>query len=549
MIPRIPYPTILAIRKMHMDLFHVASVQEIVEGINSCAWLNVQVLAKDVITVLNKYPCLSCSIAKVNRLTTPNGSGVKPWRFGQWVAMDFVLVKRPATSSQGHIGWFHFTECSVGYEIPILTKSKNVSNFIRAVELVRQELSKYNHRLEYIRCDAATVENSEEAHQWLADNHIAIKPAIPRNQRQNPAERSLQTVFNNVSAMLSDQKLLGPAFYDLAVVAQCMARNIVRIYNGVSLYFHMTGIMPDINDFKFPFGTPVVTFEQLNSDAKFKPKGQFGITVGGTYNGNHGILVYIPGRGMKPFVRYNVKDLKMITRPVPIMEIQEVIQNNEFDEAENEAVFTSHTKDKTDAEYAAIKPQHYIHTDADSTIPSQTDTKNAIHKYNTNLESFEFPTTTECDNNQQIEVNIAMLQLDKLPINTTNDDSLINVAIQQNRDYYDKLTVYLSNQTVNYEDDIEYFDNIAKIMSDGYMSNECYRYINLLEYGCNVCQTMEEDIDIYIFKDYEENYDVNVAKKKCRNENNPTLHTAMKTEESWFRWEPIAKKEMDQLCE
>ena len=50
----------------------------------------------------------------MNRLT-PVGSGVKPWIFGELVSMDFVLVKRPATSSQGYIGWFQFIELKQTY--------------------------------------------------------------------------------------------------------------------------------------------------------------------------------------------------------------------------------------------------------------------------------------------------------------------------------------------------------------------------------------------------------------------------------------------------
>ena len=54
---RIHYNVVLAIRNLHSSLFHTASVPDIVNAINACAWLNVEVTAKDVVTVLNKYPC------------------------------------------------------------------------------------------------------------------------------------------------------------------------------------------------------------------------------------------------------------------------------------------------------------------------------------------------------------------------------------------------------------------------------------------------------------------------------------------------------------
>jgi hypothetical protein len=106
-----------------MSLFHTASVPDIVNSINACAWLNVDVTAKDVVSVLNKYSCLSCTLSKMNR-PIPSGSGVKPSTLGQWLSMDFVLVKRPVVSSQGYIGWFQFIELYSGYEIPVLTRPK-----------------------------------------------------------------------------------------------------------------------------------------------------------------------------------------------------------------------------------------------------------------------------------------------------------------------------------------------------------------------------------------------------------------------------------------
>jgi hypothetical protein len=145
--------------------------------------------------------------------------------------------------------------------------------------MVKTMFSKYGHRVEFIRTDAATVENSEEVLSHLAKDGIVIKPAVPRNQRQNPTERKLQNIFNCVSAMLLDQVLLGPSFWDLALVAQANARNVSTLHDGISLYTRMTNMTPDINDYQYPFGTPVATFEQLPSDRKFQPKAQFGLQL------------------------------------------------------------------------------------------------------------------------------------------------------------------------------------------------------------------------------------------------------------------------------
>ena len=290
------------------------------------------------------------------------------------------------------IGWYHFVESKTGFKAPVFTKQDNSTAFLEANESIQLLCKKYNHRYGLCRVDATKIQNSDQCFRELAELGIAVKPAVPRRQRQNPAERDLQGTFNCVTAILASQKILGPAFYDHAVRAHCLASNAVTIHEGYSAQAWMTGASPDMNDFRFPFGTPIGSFEQMPNDPKFKMKGQFAVSLDGTLNGNHGTMVYIPGRGMKPFVRFDVRDLKILQRPLPTLLITSVASQCEFDSEVNEGSFVSHVSDKSDEEYAAIQ---ITHDDVDSSnyvdIPSDSEVKEAIKLFNMESSTASMP--------------------------------------------------------------------------------------------------------------------------------------------------------------
>ena len=167
----------------------------------------------------------------------------------------------------------------------------------------------------------------------------------------------------------------------MAVTLVSATHNMVTVVNDHSVEFLMTGRMPDALDYKFSFGQPVATFEELPSDARFTPKAQFAIYVGSTFNANHGFLVYIPGRGNKPFPRADVRDLKLILRPTPALELGTLVKNSTFDDITFEAEFVSIVPDRTDVQYAAIKPQHYVLDSLhDITSPSIPQFKEAMNR-------------------------------------------------------------------------------------------------------------------------------------------------------------------------
>ena len=159
--PRMSPLLVQFIRTLHKNLHHTANAKDIVDCIRHRTWLNLPDISPvDVVKALSKYPCISCALAKMNRLPTPLGSGVKPNVFGQCWSMDFILVARPAVSSQGYIGFFFYVELSSGDWYPIFTKSKASSFMLQSVELVRRKCKQYNHEMKVIRPDAASVRST-----------------------------------------------------------------------------------------------------------------------------------------------------------------------------------------------------------------------------------------------------------------------------------------------------------------------------------------------------------------------------------------------------
>jgi hypothetical protein len=72
----------------------------------------------------------------------------------------------------------------------------------------------------------------------------------------------------------------------------------------------VTNIVPDIStSFKFPFGCPVTSSKEEQKVALTQPKSEIGIALGTSPGSNKSVLIYIPGRGIKPFNRLNVQYL------------------------------------------------------------------------------------------------------------------------------------------------------------------------------------------------------------------------------------------------
>jgi hypothetical protein len=173
-----------------------------------------------------------------------------------------------------------------------------------------------------LRCDSATSELSNELKTFCVDVNgpgvqgVDIRPAGPEQQNQNPVERYIQSIDNQINSVMIDQDLLSPAWWGFAAIAVCMMRNMVsnELCVDSTPLFLLTRTVSDLSKSLYlPFGQLVVT-TTLGSRKKmdFEPRNEIGIIVmpQNLYNGTY--LVYLPQHGHQYVApRFNVRPINL----------------------------------------------------------------------------------------------------------------------------------------------------------------------------------------------------------------------------------------------
>jgi len=140
-----------------------------------------------------------------------------------------------------------------------------------------------------LRCDSATAELSNEIKSICVDINgvgiqgVDIRPAAPEQQNQNPVERHIQSIDNQINAVLIDQDYLSPAWWGFASIAVCMARNMVsnELCPDSTPLFRLTSAASDLSkNLYLPFGQLVVS-ATLGTRRKvnFEPRNEIGVIV------------------------------------------------------------------------------------------------------------------------------------------------------------------------------------------------------------------------------------------------------------------------------
>jgi hypothetical protein len=186
--------------------------------------VDARITAADVVTVFQNFPCTTCAMTKIKRLITPVGSGVKPEICGQMLTCDYIPVHAPI-GSMGHNAFYYFRDCAVGYEIVIFVSSRLADIFIKVIKYVQNEYMKYNHKIHALRIDAGTTENAALVEIYCNSVQISLHPAVPKKQRQNPIERSVQTLMGCAVATLLDQTMLNATYWDHATISCIKSHN------------------------------------------------------------------------------------------------------------------------------------------------------------------------------------------------------------------------------------------------------------------------------------------------------------------------------------
>jgi hypothetical protein len=133
--------------------------------------------------------------------------------------------------------------------------------------------------------------------------------AAPGHQHQNFVERSVQNIIKGVSCLLCDQSSLTFKWWDYAVehwvhVSDCLPHQNEWLHQPSSPQEVITKVAFNISTrFLFLLSCPVTSIPPTQRDWNYAASGELGIAVGFPSNNNGATLVFILGRGIKPFLR------------------------------------------------------------------------------------------------------------------------------------------------------------------------------------------------------------------------------------------------------
>jgi hypothetical protein len=149
----------------------------------------------------------------------------------------------------------------------------------------------------------------------------------------------------------------------MCAFAEC--RNVTpnSLTNDQSPEELVTGRKPDISTrFKYPFGT-VVTCARVGksgTQSTIQLKNELGIVVGSDPSGNGAMKVYIPGRGYKPFIRYDCIPIQLKSRPLTRQEAEEMeaFAENETGDIMFRSLMPQDPEVTSPADYLPFGPGH-----------------------------------------------------------------------------------------------------------------------------------------------------------------------------------------------
>jgi len=295
---------------LHKRMGHPSSgvMASCIQGLK---WLDVdERLTPSVVRkTMSKFPCTACELGKRNKLPRNEGSGMKPNHPGNVLSVDYQGKISP-TSARGFTGWFIIKDIKTAYRHGIMTRSKAADSLIEALSHAIDFYNLHGHRVDKVRFDAGSVEDSEKVITFLLAHNIEIDPAAVAEQSQNPVEREVQTLTKGVSALLLDQTALGPSWLCYGVESWIATANATSYNDKPSPLEQVTGKAISVYEkFRFPFGCPVTCTKVEGRGLHYDTINEFGITLGSSAGSNRATLVLIPSRGLKPFERLHVKAL------------------------------------------------------------------------------------------------------------------------------------------------------------------------------------------------------------------------------------------------
>ena len=297
---------------LHKRMGH-PSAYAMTSCIRNLTWQDVdeQLTPRLVRKVMSKLTCTACALAKRNKLPQAGGTGIKPSEPGTVLSVDYQGKISPI-STRGFTRWFIIKDLKSSYRHSIMTKSKSAAALIEALSHAIDFYNLHGHRVDKVRFDAGSTENSADVEAFLLEHNIITDSSAADEQQQNPVEREVQTLTKGVSALLLDQTSLGPSWWCYAVESWTATANATSTTSETSPFEQVTGKPPSIaSKFLFPFGCPVTCTKIEGREPHYATINEFGIALGSSAGSNKATLVLIPSKGLKPYERLHVRPLSI----------------------------------------------------------------------------------------------------------------------------------------------------------------------------------------------------------------------------------------------
>ena len=273
-----------------------------VEG-DSPTWTNSNLTSSQIRSVMRKYPCTICLLAKRQRppVATPSGER-KDMKPGECISGDIVPISPPA--HDGSTMFFLFADVATGFMLAYTAKAKNsfLTAFIKAVNAFRR----HGHQVKIFRSDAETVLKDGEMGKYLEENGYYHEISTPEAHYQNFVERYVNTIVRATATLLHSQHFLKSKHWDWALfhAIDCKNRTPNKKCGSRSPYEILTGRRLNLTkSFQFAFGDLVaVHITKERRQWKFDLRWDVGIFIGQPEASVDAAIVYYPFDG-KIFIR------------------------------------------------------------------------------------------------------------------------------------------------------------------------------------------------------------------------------------------------------
>jgi len=289
--------------------------------------------------VFKRQHCIACEISKRRTLPQQIGSGIKENVVGHTLSADYVGPFTPRTLG-GANGFIIFKCTACGFRTVYLVKSKTA--FVTCIDKVVNWWARKGRRTRKIRVDAGTVENSMEVLEKIGEigrktGGLELDPAPAGQQEKNPVERDIQWIKRRIAVILMEQNALGAAHWGHALLdivdTENMAVNSLtrELEEGMrTAYYCVYGHNPSMENRKYTWGQLVTV--QKQKTIQMEAKNEIGAAVGVAEGEGGGVRVVLAGKGMKAYIRYQVKALKILTKELTAIEKEEIDMKEVTDE-------------------------------------------------------------------------------------------------------------------------------------------------------------------------------------------------------------------------